>query len=169
MSRRLMDIQTVVVGAGPVASLVVLRPHDVSEGEPQARLPIRTGTFEAAAISEGVSRGAGERPLTHDLLVTAVKQLGGRIASVIIDHVEGSTFFAKVEIETGAGELLALDSRPSDAIALAVRVHAPIYAEDAVIETAALPDFSAIEEDGKQQSMALFHDFVEKLSPEDFN
>lgn len=167
--RRRMDIQTVVVGSGPVSSLVVLRPHELGEGEHPTRLPIRIGTVEATAISMGIDPQEGGRPMTHDLLLSAINNLGGTVRDVCINDVSGTTFFAVVEIDRAAGEMVSVDARPSDAIALAVRTDVPIYAEGDVIETAGLPDFGAIEENEREHEIADFHDFVQSLSPDDFN
>lgn len=160
-----MDIQTVVVGGGPVASLIVLRGRG-DQGD--LRLPIRIGAFEASAISMGVSAAPTKRPMTHDLLLSAISELGGELESIIIAKVEGTTFYARLCIRLKDDEMRVLDARPSDAIALAVRAGAPIYATKDVIETAVLPDFEAIEELERQHSLEEFHEFVENLSPTDF-
>ncbi len=164
-----MDIKSVVVGEGPVASLVVLCPQQTKAGEGAIKLPIRIGTVEAAAISMGVERPAGGRPMTHDLLASAIEALGGKVASVRVTSVSGTTFYAQVELVATDGNHEYLDARPSDAIALAVRTGAPVYAEESVLTTAALPDFAAVEKDEREAELAEFHRFVEGLSPEDFN
>jgi len=164
-----MDIQTVVVGSGPVASLVVLKPHELAEDEHPTRLPIRIGTVEATAISMGVEPQEGGRPMTHDLLRSVINDLGATVSGVCISDVSGTTFFALVELEKSSGETISVDARPSDAIALAVRTDAPIYAETDVLDTAGLPDFGAIEESTRERELADFHDFVETLSPGDFS
>ena len=169
MSLREMDIKSVVVGGGPLTSLVVLRTReDHGKGAPR-ELPIRIGSVEATAITMGVSPRQGGRPMTHDLLVSAIKSLGGRCAAVRITSVEGTTFFAQVDLVRMDGEHAYLDARPSDAIALAVREGVPVFADDSVLSTAALPDFRSVEKDEESRELAEFHDFVENLSPEDFN
>ena len=160
-----MDIKSVVIGGGPVASLVVLCPQERKTGEGAIKLPIRIGTVEASAISMGVERPEGGRPMTHDLLVA----LGGKVASIRVTSVSGTTFYAQVELIAANGSHEYLDARPSDAIALAVRTDAPVYAEESVLTTAALPDFAAVEKDEREAELAEFHQFVESLSPEDFN
>ena len=74
-----------------------------------------------------------------------------------------------MELIAANGSHEYLDARPSDAIALAVRTGAPVYAEESVLTTAALPDFAAVEKDEQEAELAEFHQFVENLSPEDFN
>lgn len=160
-----MDIQTVVVGGGPVASLIVLRTHD---GDKDVRLPIKIGAIEATAISMGINGAPTKRPMTHDLLLSTVRTLGAKLESVTIAKVEGTTFFARLNVRVSDDDLRVVDARPSDAIALAVRVGAPIYATEDVMNTATLPDFAAVEEMERQHSLEEFHDFVENLSPADF-
>lgn len=164
-----MDIKSVVIGGGPVASLVVLCPQERKAGEGAIKLPIRIGNVEASAISMGVERPEGGRPMTHDLLASSIAALGGRVASVRVTSVSGTTFYAQVELIAADGSHEYLDARPSDAIALAVRTGSPVYAEESVLSTAALPDFAAVEKDERDAELAEFHRFVEGLSPEDFN
>lgn len=169
MPLRRMDIQSVVVGGGPVASLIVLSTHDVPAGGTPQQLPIRIGSVEATAITMGVRDRAGARPMTHDLLSTVISELGGRCLSVRVMAVQGTTFFAQVELADAAGERHYVDARPSDAIALAVREGVPIYADESVLDAAALPDFRGVEADERAHELEEFHAFVENLSPEDFN
>lgn len=164
-----MDIESVVVGSGPLPSLVVLRPRDEHDGSPELQLPIRIGSIEATAISMGVNPREGRRPMTHDLLVSSIEALGASCSSVRIVGVEGTTFFAQVELLRDDGGQVLVDARPSDAIALAVRAEAPIFAEEDVLSVAALPDFRSVEKDEQERELAEFHEFVESLSPEDFN
>lgn len=164
-----MDIESVVVGSGPLPSLVVLRPRDEQDGSPELQLPIRIGSIEATAISMGVNLREGRRPMTHDLLVSSIEVLGASCSSVRIVGVEGTIFFAQVELLRDDGGQVFVDARPSDAIALAVRAEAPIFAEEDVLSVAALPDFRSVEKDEQERELAEFHEFVESLSPEDFN
>lgn len=169
MPLRRMDIQSVVVGGGPVASLVVLATHEDPTGAAPQQLPIRIGNVEATAITMGVRDRAGARPMTHDLLCSVISELGGRCLSVRIMSVHGTTFFAQVELADAAGERHYVDARPSDALALAVREGVAIYADESVLDAAALPDFRGVEADERAHELEEFHAFVEQLSPEDFN
>ncbi|WP_455137041.1 bifunctional nuclease family protein [Thermophilibacter sp.] len=166
---RRMDIESVVVGGGPVASLVVLRAREPRDGERSLQLPIRIGSVEATAITMGVRERQGGRPMTHDLFCSAISALGGRVDSVRVTAVQGTTFFAQVDLTRADGERVSLDARPSDAIALAVRLEVPVFADDEVLRTAAMPDFNGVERDEKAHELQEFHEFVESLSPEDFN
>ena len=161
-----MDIQSVVVGAGPVASVVVLKPRQGKGGT--SKLPIRIGSVEAIAISMGVDGQKQKRPMTHDLLQSVVSTLGASLSYVLINNVQGTTFFAQLCLTNEHGEVVTVDARPSDALALAVRTHAPIFAEEEVLDTAALPDFASVERDEREREVEAFHNFVEGLSPEDF-
>ena len=167
MPLRKMDIESIVVGGGPVASLIVLRTHD--DDGPALQLPIRIGSVEATAISMGVNPRQGSRPMTHDLLCSTIRSLGGRCSNVRIMAVQETTFFAQLELERADGEHAFVDARPSDALAVAVREGLSIYADESVLATAALPDFRGVEKDEEAHELEEFHNFVENLSPEDFN
>ena len=169
MALHKMDIASVIVGQAPLASLVVLRADGAEGSESPRELPIRIGGVEASAITMGVTPRQGGRPMTHDLLSRTISALGGRCSAVRITSVRDTTFFAQVDLVRMDGERVHLDARPSDAIALAVREGVPVFAEDSVLATASLPDFRSVERDEKDRELAEFHDFVESLSPEDFN
>jgi len=165
-----MDIHAVIVGGGPISSLLVLCPHDKKGASPQ--LPIRIGPVEASAISIGVEQGIepdpDARPITHDLLANTITALGATLDSVTIKYVKDTTFYATLDLTSASGKSLKLDARPSDAVALAVRMRTPIYADERVLESATLPDFTAVENEEKRAEFNKFHEFVQALSPEDF-
>lgn len=167
MSLVRMDIHTIAVGGGVVPSLIVLTTHPTDGSDP-IQLPIRIGTVEATAISMGLDGSPHERPMTHDLLKNLIESLQAKLDAVAITDVHGTTFYAQLFLKTEFGEALEVDCRPSDAIALAVRMGAPILADERVLNAATLPDFKGVERSEKQQEMERFHDFVESLSPADF-
>ena len=167
MSLVQMVIRSIAVCSPPAPSIVVLHPLRAEAGLPDS-LPIRIGSYEATAISMGLEQSALPRPMTHDLLVSVISELEGRVQEIRIVEVHGTIFFAQIVLVDAEGELRFVDARPSDAIALAVRMHVPIYCERDVLLTASLPDFNAIEHDQREQEMSSFHSFVENLSPEDF-
>ncbi len=169
MPLKKMDVESIVVGGGPVASLLILRTHDQHGDEVELHLPIRIGAVEASAISMGVETQPGSRPMTHDLLESTISALGARCLSVRIMSVAGTTFFAQLELMSETGETIYVDARPSDAIALAVRTQAPIYADESVLKTAAMPDFRGVEKDEEAHELEEFHSFVENLYPDDFD
>ncbi len=97
-------------------------------------LPIIIGLNEASAIKLKISGFNPPRPLTHDLIYTMLNDLQASVEKVIIDKLEENTFHAKIIIKTSGGSLKTIDARPSDSIALAVRFHAPIFVEEAIIK-----------------------------------
>ena len=101
-------------------------------------LPIIIGISEVAAIKRNLTGIQPPRPMTHDLLANIIYALGAKLERVVIDRIEANTFFAKLVLKVkgkGRQRTVVVDSRPSDSIALAVRVEAPIFIEDEVFET----------------------------------
>lgn len=125
-------------------------------------LPIWIGAIEAMAISLVLDEVAFPRPMTHDLLLDAITALGGTIVSVDIVDIEKGTFYAEIIIECN-GEVKAIDSRPSDAVALAVRAKCPVRVAQKVIDIAATKDAEAKIREGRG-----INDEFEELSPDDF-
>ncbi len=110
----------------------------LGEMDGNRRLPIIIGAFEAQAIALELEKIQSPRPMTHDLLRDAFEAVGGEVVDVVIDELKEGTFFAKIRYIHNGEEGL-LDSRPSDAVALAVRVNAPIYVAPLVLEEAGIP------------------------------
>ncbi len=108
----------------------------LKEIEGARRLPIIIGAFEAQAIALEMEGIKPPRPLTHDLLKTVVDNLGANVVEIIVNELKENTFYAKIILEV-SGLTNEIDARPSDAIALAVRSYAPIYVNEAVMNTAA--------------------------------
>lgn len=132
-------------------------------------LPILIGGPEASAIHSAMEGIVPPRPLTHDLALTVIQTLGATLEKVVITEVREHTFFAQLHLRTAAGELV-VSSRPSDAIALAVRATAPIFANEALLDEAAIevPESEA-EEDGDEEAILdEFRDFLDDVSPDDF-
>ncbi|MDR3710397.1 MAG: bifunctional nuclease family protein [Capsulimonadaceae bacterium] len=98
------------------------------------RVPIWVGPFEAWAISFAIEEQPADRPLTHDLMKILLEKLNATVDRIIIDDLWRDTFYAKITVVTPDGNYLEIDARPSDAIALALRVHAPIYMAEYVLE-----------------------------------
>jgi bifunctional DNase/RNase len=96
-------------------------------------LPIWVGAFEANAIALEIEKIATQRPMTHDLLRNLIEEVGARVERVVVTELRDNTFFAVIEMRNTVGEVLMLDSRPSDAIALALRADCPIYVNEEVI------------------------------------
>jgi len=116
--------------------IVVLR--DLQD---QRALPIWVGVCEASAIALQVENVTTPRPMTHDLLRNVINDLKARVDRVVVTELKDSTFYAVIMLEV-QGEMVAVDARPSDAIALALRAKAPIFVEEAVLESAKSTDLS---------------------------
>lgn len=110
----------------------------LGEIEGNRRLPIIIGAFEAQAIALELEKIQPPRPMTHDLLRDTFDAVGGEVLDVVIDELRDGTFFAKIRYING-GEEGQLDARPSDAVALAVRVDAPIFVAPGVLDEAGIP------------------------------
>ena len=128
-------------------------------------LPIWIGPFEAEAIAIRLRDIEVARPLTHDLLGNVIAEMGGEVSHIAVTDLRNDTFYARITVNVN-GHLLEIDSRPSDAIALAVRVDAPIFVEDTVMEHSITPEMD-ISEDEEGEDMAAFQEFVNNLDLDD--
>lgn len=129
-------------------------------------LPIWIGHPEAAAILMRLQDARPPRPATHDLLCSALDELGAEITQVAITDLRDNTFFAEVTISTGIGEH-QLDSRPSDALALAVRAEAPIYASEQVVLESGI-EFEQEAMGDTDEMVEKFRSFLDDVTPDDF-
>ncbi|OGX18634.1 MAG: hypothetical protein A3K83_04880, partial [Omnitrophica WOR_2 bacterium RBG_13_44_8b] len=128
-----MELNKIVIDEKRHDQLIVLK-----EKNGERILPIVIGLAEASAIKLKISGFNPPRPLTHDLLRSAIENLDANIDKIIIDKLEENTFHAKIVLKTASGESKIIDARPSDSIALAVRAHAPIFVEDEIIKQSAI-------------------------------
>lgn len=126
-------------------------------------LPILIGPFEATSIALALEGAPVPRPLSHDLMRAILEQLNARLEQVVIHDIKEATFFAKLVIRTN-GELQEIDARPSDGIALALRMQAPIYVTDTIVLEESGPEKKDDEADSQR-----FKKFIEGLRPADFN
>ncbi|HSD25458.1 MAG TPA: bifunctional nuclease family protein [Solirubrobacterales bacterium] len=129
-------------------------------------LPIWIGHPEAAAILMKLQGASTPRPMTHDLLSDVLDQMDAKCEKVSVTELRDNTFFASITISMNGSEL-EIDSRPSDALALAVRTSAPIFAADEVIEESAI-EFEGEEVEDTEQVVEKFKDFLDNVTPEDF-
>ena len=160
--------------------LVVLR-----DAQEERYLPIWIGAFESEAITLELQGMLRERPLTHDLLKATITKMGGAVRHIFINNLSKDVFYATINIDVN-GETIDIDSRPSDAIALAVRLNAPIYVDKLVMDKAGIrPDRNVEPEilgfdddlaDGDEASakvdeakLSAFADFVDTLNLDDFD
>jgi bifunctional DNase/RNase len=136
-------------------------------------LPIWIGPCEADAITVELQEVEVSRPLTHDLLKSVVTDLGAEIVHIVISDLRNDVFYARIVADQN-GRRLEIDSRPSDAIALAVRVHVPIYVEESVMERAANTpeqevDGEATGGETPDERLSIFKDFVDTLDMDDLD
>jgi bifunctional DNase/RNase len=128
-------------------------------------LPIWIGHAEAAAILMRLQGTDTPRPMTHDLLNDVLNELNAEVARITVTELRENTFYALITLRSQSNEI-DIDSRPSDAIALAVRSDAPIYAADAVIEESGIEFESEPEE--AEDVVEKFKEFLDQVTPEDF-
>ena len=146
-----------IVGKMPI---VLLKTADGSR-----YLPIWIGHPEAAAILMKLQGASAPRPLTHDLLVNMLGELDAQVVRITVTELRENTFHASITIQQNGTEI-EVDSRPSDAIALAVRAEAPIYADDRVIEESAI-EFEG-EEVNEEEIVDEFRRFLDHVTPDEF-
>lgn len=157
---REMEIHGVSLDVMSSQPVVVLR-----ERESHRYLPIWIGQFEATAIMMELQGISPSRPLTHDLLRSLVDALGAVVNKVVVSDLKDGTFYARIHMAAN-GTDLDVDARPSDAIALAVRTGATIFAEESVLDQAAIVQESEGEE--AEAEVEAFKEFLESIDPEDF-
>ncbi|MCZ2111161.1 MAG: bifunctional nuclease family protein [Dehalococcoidia bacterium] len=172
-----LSIESIRLSLMNYQRVVILREKDSDR-----YLPIWIGPSEADAIAVRLQDVSVARPMTHDLLRNTIEKLGGTVAYIVVNDLENDTFFARIVLDVH-GETMEIDSRPSDAIALAVRVEAPIYAEEAVLDRAGV----ILDEEGQPQEatasaerprpvdptelekLGAFKDFIEGLDLDFFD
>lgn len=148
--------------------VILLKPIGVAEGTGTI-LPVWIGEQEATSILVAVQGVTPPRPLAHDLMVRLVDALDGTVERVEVTRVQEGTFYAEVTLFTPHG-LRVIDARPSDAIALASRMDAPIWVADQVFAEAGVPDDITGDdaEGSEEQRMDEFRRFLDDVEPEDF-
>lgn len=143
--------------------VVMLREEDA----PRRQFEIFIGAPEAAAIKTALDNEKTPRPLTHELFVSALEQLQFDVDHVVLTHVSAGTYFAELVIVGEGGDQTRVSARPSDAIAIALRASCPVYASEALLEMVG----EVVEEDESvpnDEILDEFRDFIENISPEDF-
>ena len=159
----------------------------LKEKETNRYLPIWIGAAEADAIAVKLQGVSVPRPLTHDLLQSVVDAFGAKIQSIVVSELKNDTFFAKILISVD-GSQMEIDSRPSDAIALAVRVSAPIFADESVLERAGIwldkeagklvpdeseeskkPEGNRVNDEEMKKKASAFYDFINTMDLDDFD
>ena len=151
-----MTIRGLMVDPITNMPIVILKDQDG-----QRVLPIWVGVFEANAIALQIENISPPRPMTHDLLRNVIEDLKATVEKIVVCDLQDNTFYALIHLRVD-GKIVAVDARPSDAIALALRVRAPIYAEDTVIENAKTLDFAPDKADSERLKK-----WLDSLDPED--
>ena len=137
--------------------------------ENELYLPIWIGPYEAEAIAIRLKNVDISRPLTHDLLNNVIGEMGGVIAHILVNDLRDDTFYAVISVSID-DTTLEIDSRPSDAIALAVRAGVPIFVAETVMERASITPEEDITEGGQDdEELSAFRDFVEGLDLDDLS
>ena len=167
-----MTVDSIRVSLVSYQRVVILKEKDSDR-----YLPIWIGPSEADAIAIKLQEVQVPRPLTHDLLRSVINALGATVVSIVVTNLENDTFFAKILLNVD-GKQIEIDSRPSDAIALAVRVKVPIYAEDSVLDKAGIlldrktgkpiPSSNKIDEE-ELRKLSAFREFINTLDLEDLD
>jgi len=151
-----MNVKLVGLDQASMVPVVIL-----SDAEERYYVPVVVGPAEANAIAivlEGVDT---PRPLTHDLLLSTINQLGAVVDRIVITELKDDVYYARI-ILTRNGQRIELDARPSDSIALALRAGAPIYVSEQIVTESAMP------KPAEDPELEAFREFLENLSPDDF-
>jgi bifunctional DNase/RNase len=154
-----MKVQGLFFDSETNQSVVILK--DEATGR---TLPIWVGLFEANAITMGIEHTWTPRPMTHDLLKNIIEGMKATVRTVTVNDLRANTFYAIITLEK-EGRQIEIDSRPSDAIALALRVNAPIFVAEKVLESAGHAEPKAA---NKETSDKWIDELFDKLKPEDF-
>lgn len=132
---------------------------------PNRLLPIFIGQPEATAIAFAIDGVVTPRPMTHDLLKNVLDELGATLERIVVTELSEGTFYADLHVQLGEASH-QISSRPSDAIALAIRVGCPIFVEDAVLDEAGLVEEP--EEEESEEVVEKFREFIDSVNPDDF-
>jgi len=153
-----VTVSKVAIDVNSKMPVIVLKEKDGDK-----TLPIWIGLFEAQAIALALENVKPPRPLTHDLAKSLIEKLNGRVDRIVISDLRHNTFYARILMRRN-GESLQVDSRPSDAIALALRLKVPIFIDETVLDKIAIGDKPPI----KEEEIEDFKKRLKDLKPEDF-
>jgi len=151
-----MTISRLILDPITTTPIVILR-----DKEGQKVLPIWVGVYEANAIALQIENVSTPRPMTHDLLRNVIHDLKASVQKIVVCDLQENTFYALIYLALN-GDTVAIDARPSDAIALALRTRAPIFVEETVIDHAKTVDFTTEKADADR-----LHKWLESLDPDD--
>ncbi len=148
----------------PLSNMPVVLLRDE---EDKRSLQIWVGIYEANAIALEMEKVTTARPMTHDLLKNVLESLAARVVKVVVSDLKENTFFSVIHIRVGDSEI-TVDSRPSDAIALALRVGAPIFVDEDVVRKAKSVEVAGEPEGITADDPESLREWLEKIKPEDF-
>lgn len=158
-----MQVSGIALDPLTSSPIVILR-----DAEGKYTLPIWIGIMEASAIATEIEKVQLARPMTHDLIKNLLGTLGVKVDRVVVSDLKGNTFYALIHLSSN-GKAITVDSRPSDAIAVALRSSCPIFVEGAVLERARQTEpAEGAREQGSEEMKKRWKEFLEGLSPEDF-
>ena len=129
-------------------------------------LPIWIGPYEAEAIAIRLRDVEVARPLTHDLLNNVIAEMGGEISHIAVTDLRDDTFYARISVNVD-GQRMEIDSRPSDAIALAVRANVPIFVDEDVMAQAGITPEPDVTAEASEEDLSAFRDFIDTLNLDD--
>ena len=154
-----MEVAAIAIDAANRVPIVILR--DLSE---RRAIPIWVGKAEANAIMQALDGQKPSRPMTHDLMYASWLELGYKVERIVVCDLKDDTFFATISLNKEGEEPHLLDARPSDAIAIALRANASIWAMEEVISEASIP----VDQDADDAEREEFREFLQGVSPNDF-
>ena len=154
-----MKVMGIALDVRTNSPIVVL--HDLDN---RKALPIWIGSAEASAIIRKIENLSVARPMTHDLIINVIEKTGYELEKVTINDVEKETYYATLYLRNDKDEVIEIDSRPSDAIAIAIRVDAPIYVTPNVLSNGSVSTDTAKDEEEAQE----FKEFIQSIKPSDF-
>jgi hypothetical protein len=154
-----MEIEVKIRGLmmDPSSGTPIIILKDVNS---ETMLPIWVGAYEANAIALEIEKISPQRPMTHDLLRNVILEMGANVERVVVTELRDNTFFAMIIMKDRAGDSVMIDARPSDAIALALRVDCPIFVNDEVIQASRNTVTSGEEEEGASGSEDEWPDVI---------
>jgi len=160
-----MDVMGVALDGRSNTPIVLLR-----DKEKKRVFPIWIGIFEAQSIVIALEHIKFPRPLTHDLLKSVIEQMGGKIRKIVVNELQGNTYYAQINVEIH-GSPVVIDSRPSDAIALALRTESPIFVAEHLISDRLVSEEEAkkiLETPITEEDVKQFRNMLKDIKPEDF-
>ena len=155
-----MKVMGIALDTRTGSPIVVLHDKDNRRA-----LPIWIGSAEASAIIRKIENLTVARPMTHDLIINVIEKTGYTLEKIEINDVEKETYYAKLYLKNEKDEYVEIDSRPSDAIAIAIRVDAPIYVAPTVLSNGSVSTDSVKDEEEAQE----FKEFIQSIKPSDFS